>query len=136
MWYTNTQKSSSLNACKNILVVIPTMDRPHYATVLCALWFEWGTVSGWRRYVSGFASWQRLAIACSFQGRDHDPQGAAVRHEVPFQLIPCLEFELLDYVGRDGGSEGVALVGDHQISSINHALYDDHWRNNLLNCLE
>ena len=33
---------SSLNACKNILVVVHVMDRPLCETVLCTLYPEWG----------------------------------------------------------------------------------------------
>ena len=34
----------SLNACKNILVVILMMDCPFCETVLCALYLEWGNL--------------------------------------------------------------------------------------------
>ena len=36
---------TSLNACKNILVVVQVTDRPLCATVLRALNFEWGNPS-------------------------------------------------------------------------------------------
>ena len=39
---TNLLQHPSLNACKNILVVVQVMDRPLCATVLRALNFEWG----------------------------------------------------------------------------------------------
>ena len=65
----------TLNACKNILVVSQVMDRPLCATVLSALYLEWGNPSC---YVPVSRA---LTGDCIFRSVKSDPQGGGKKDE-------------------------------------------------------
>ena len=71
----------TLNACKNILVVIQVMDRPLWKHVLRVLNFEWGNPSC---YVPVLRA---LIGDCSFRSIKNNPQGDDKKDEK--YLVNC-----------------------------------------------
>ena len=66
---------TNVNACKNILVVISMMERPLCATVLCALYLEWGNP------ICYVLVLYALIGDCSFRSIKNNPQGGDKKDE-------------------------------------------------------